>query len=156
MWLLKIPRVPGKCDKCLGISQWAKVEPQGVGGISRGPILSFQQQSSNTWGFTSSRNVLSEVLVQPTATQETSLRITLYRVVRWFALVVSKFPCWPQTRSVIIGVSKTPPTMALFHSSYDWDRECSKAVRDEWTSQLPSFTSARHQEFLVWPVLLSV
>lgn len=54
--------------------------------------------------------------------QKVSPRTTAYRVPKNFALDISKFPSWPQYRSIIAVIFKSPVTMVPFHSGYKLGR----------------------------------
>lgn len=51
-------------------------------------------------------------------TQRVSPRATVYMVPKQFAFVISKFLSWPQYRSIITVIFKSPVTMVRFHSGY--------------------------------------
>lgn len=159
MCLLKIPPV---CQwNVSNALAWLKEQGwslKGLGVSAETPSSAFSNSSPSIphiWEFTSSRSVPPRGLVWPTDTQESSKDLTLLGCEmtcfshQWVSILAT-------TWSVTTGVSKTPPAMVLFLLSYDWGRECFKAVRDDWAPPLPSFTSARHPEFLVWSVQLSL
>lgn len=64
--------------------------------------------------------------------QRVSPRTTVYRLPIQFALVISKFPSWPQYMSIITVMFKSPVTMAPFHSGYKLGMEWPKAGMGWW------------------------
>lgn len=94
-------------------------------------------------------------LLQSRRAQRASLRTTIYQVTRWLALVISKFPSWPQPEWVI----------TRNFSKFQWQWYCSTQATikgrnvptlsgDGWLSLLSLPSLSRWQESLVWSVPL--
>ena len=66
-------------------------------------------------------------LLQSGRAQRASLKTAVYRVMRWLALVISKYPSWLQW--VITGILEIPITLVPFHSGYGTGKGCSRAIR---------------------------
>lgn len=129
--------------KCIVISHWARVEPWGVvGSISPGPSLAFSgsplsivnMRVGELRDVSHSKGDAGNSPLSFRKAQKVSPRTTAYRVPKNFALDISKFPSWPQYRSIIAVIFKSPVTMVPFHSGYKLGTEWAKAVMGWWIS----------------------
>lgn len=113
---------------CISVGEGLRLKELGT---TTGPVFSFlslfQIPKPVNWWPPRDPAQNTGAATAPRGAQRASLGTVVQRVASCFAVVISQFPSWPQSRSVIF--LKISVTIILFHLGYDSGKLNSKAFK---------------------------